>query len=229
MDSDNEADILILTAVFGFASTLFMVLRLAIRKIKKRPLDISDYLTLIAIACVQARTALTTVVVLWGNNNDYLFDEHPDPTEIYHLKAVVLLFYRRIFSVLPAAARIIAIYWIVLCATYLAAQAACVLDCVPLRLYWQVVPNPAAETIKIHAEAEAIRLNNEERREALKEASKEAAKKTKEDGQKITRLEEEKKRLRDHMGDMEKIYEKKSSLIKQLLDDLEEANGRAIK
>lgn len=57
-------------------------------------------------------------------------------------KAVVLLFYRRIFSVLPAAARIIAIYWIVLCATYLAAQAACVLDCVPLRLYWQVVPNP---------------------------------------------------------------------------------------
>ncbi|KAK9437196.1 PTH11-type GPCR protein [Metarhizium brunneum] len=146
MDSGNEADILILTAVFGFASTLFMVLRLAIRKIKKRPLDISDYLTLIAIACVQARTALTTVVVLWGNNNDYLFDEHPDPTEIYHLKAVVLLFYRRIFSVLPAAARIIAIYWIVLCATYLAAQAACVLDCVPLRLYWQVVPNPGSCT-----------------------------------------------------------------------------------
>ncbi|KID84891.1 hypothetical protein MGU_07858 [Metarhizium guizhouense ARSEF 977] len=163
MDSDNEADILILTAVFGFASTLVMVLRLAIRKIKKKPLDISDYLTLIAIACVQARTAFTTVVVLWGNNNDYLFDEHPDPTEIYHLvvgskltlanrfiyntylwiqKSVVLLFYKRIFSVLPAAAQIIAIYWIVLCATYLAAQAACVLDCVPLRLYWQVVPNP---------------------------------------------------------------------------------------
>ncbi|KAK8912881.1 hypothetical protein VCV18_011829 [Metarhizium anisopliae] len=170
MDSDNDADILILTAVFGFASTLFMVLRLAIRKIKKRPLDISDYLTLIAIACVQARTAFTTVVVLWGNNNDYLFDEHPDPTEIYHLvvgskltlanrfiyntylwiqKAVVLLFYRQIFSVLPAAAQIIAIYWIVLCATYLAAQAACVLDCVPLRLYWQVVPNPGVFLIAI--------------------------------------------------------------------------------
>ena len=82
MISHGQLVILILTGVFGFAATFIMASRLAMRRFRKQSLELSDYLTFLAIACVQARSAFVAVVVLWGNNNDQQLG-HPNASEIY--------------------------------------------------------------------------------------------------------------------------------------------------
>ena len=44
-------------------------LRLALRQIRGQCFNLSDYLTIAAIVFVVLRSAFTTVVVLWQNNN----------------------------------------------------------------------------------------------------------------------------------------------------------------
>jgi hypothetical protein len=61
---------------------------------------------------------------------------------IWMQKSVVLLLYNQIFSRLPFAALVIKTYWATLLATYLAVQGASFVDCRPVWLYWQVVPDP---------------------------------------------------------------------------------------
>jgi hypothetical protein len=46
-----------------------MAARLVMRKVRRQSYILSDYLTMFAIVCVLNRTGMTTVVLLWGNNN----------------------------------------------------------------------------------------------------------------------------------------------------------------
>ncbi|KAH2976498.1 hypothetical protein KXW58_006770 [Aspergillus fumigatus] len=58
-------------------------------------------------------------------------------------KSVVLPLYDQLFSTLPLATLITKTYCAALLATYLAVQATSFVDCRPLQLCWQVVPDPA--------------------------------------------------------------------------------------
>ncbi|KAJ5151501.1 uncharacterized protein N7482_010753 [Penicillium canariense] len=139
-----------------------MVLRLLMRKLRKQQLVLSDYLTMLAILIVLARSIIGTVITLWGDNN-YHNPENFTATEIYQRevgskltvanrmlykvylwiqKSVILLLYSCIFACLPLAVRIIKFFWVVLLVTFCAVQATTFVDCHPARLFWQVVPNP---------------------------------------------------------------------------------------
>jgi hypothetical protein len=58
-----------MVGVFAFFSASIMLLRLAMRRVRRQKLRLSDYLTVTAIVCVASRTGFATVIVLWGNNN----------------------------------------------------------------------------------------------------------------------------------------------------------------
>jgi hypothetical protein len=68
MDDDTRKTI-IMVWVFGFAGMVIMLFRLAMRRYRKQEFNLSDYLTIVAIVCLAARSGFTTVVELWGNNN----------------------------------------------------------------------------------------------------------------------------------------------------------------
>lgn len=68
MDASARKTI-IMIGVFAFCSASVMLLRLAMRKIRRQKLKLSDYFTIAAIVCVASRTGLATLIVLWGNNN----------------------------------------------------------------------------------------------------------------------------------------------------------------
>jgi hypothetical protein len=65
----NARTTLILVAVFALCSASVMALRLAMRRVRGQNFTLSDYLTMVAIACVTSRTGFAIVIVLWGNNN----------------------------------------------------------------------------------------------------------------------------------------------------------------
>lgn len=68
MDEDTKRTI-ILVYVFGFLTVCLMTLRLVMRKVRSQSFNLSDYLTMCAIVFTLGRSAMTTVVLLWGNNN----------------------------------------------------------------------------------------------------------------------------------------------------------------
>jgi hypothetical protein len=82
MLSHSQIVILILVWVFGSATILIMGLRLLMRLLRKQQLYLSDYLTILAILCVMARSSLVTVVDVWGNNRDHLTTTEIYPREI---------------------------------------------------------------------------------------------------------------------------------------------------
>lgn len=83
MLTNDEIVIVILSCTFGFATIFIMGLRLAMRKLRKQKLYLSDYLTVVAILSVLSRSAFAIVVDLWGNNNDLKPGDHFTETEIY--------------------------------------------------------------------------------------------------------------------------------------------------
>lgn len=68
MDEDTK-ETLILVYVFGFLTIGLMVLRLVMRKVRRQSFNLSDYLTMCAIFFMLSRPAMSTVILLWGNNN----------------------------------------------------------------------------------------------------------------------------------------------------------------
>lgn len=85
MDYEGRKSVIILS-VLGFSSLLIMVTRLAMRKVRGHRFDISDYLTMGAIAFLAARSCSATIIMLWGNNNltpAYRASKQFDATEIY--------------------------------------------------------------------------------------------------------------------------------------------------
>ncbi|KAH8692300.1 hypothetical protein BGW36DRAFT_419578 [Talaromyces proteolyticus] len=165
MTNENPRETLVLVGVFGTLSLAVMALRLILRRIRNQPFNLSDYLTMTAILCVLARSALTTVVLLWGNNNMPRPAPEMSDTEIYKRtagskltmanrvvyntylwiqKSVVLLLCQRILTGLPTPERIITGYWGVLFASMVAVQVTTWTDCSPVHLYWQVLPDPGS-------------------------------------------------------------------------------------
>ncbi len=87
--NDQDRKTIIMVGVFGFCGALIMLLRLAMRKVRGQQFNLSDYLTIVAIICLASRTGLTTVVVLWGNNNltaTYRASNEFTASEIYQRK-----------------------------------------------------------------------------------------------------------------------------------------------
>lgn len=60
---------IIMVGVFDFLGTAIMACRLIMRRVRRQKWNCSDYLTMVAALCLMARTAFSTIVVLWGNNN----------------------------------------------------------------------------------------------------------------------------------------------------------------
>ncbi|OJJ04744.1 hypothetical protein ASPVEDRAFT_197528 [Aspergillus versicolor CBS 583.65] len=154
---------LTLVGLFGGLSILLMGLRLFMRKYRNQDFILSDYLTMLCIVFILARSALTTVVLLWGNNN--MDRPAPDLSEleiyrrtvgsqmtlanraIYNTylwvqKGVVLLLCGRVLTGLPEPEMVVKIYWFVLLGSLVAVQGTTFGECRPARLYWQVVPDP---------------------------------------------------------------------------------------
>ncbi|KAL4967393.1 uncharacterized protein BDV14DRAFT_198123 [Aspergillus stella-maris] len=154
---------LALVGVFGGLSIILMAIRLFMRKYRHQDFILSDYLTMVCIVFILARSAMTTVVLLWGNNN--MTRPAPDLTdlEIYHRtvgskltlanraiyntylwiqKSVVLLLCERVLTGLPEPEMIVKVYWFVLFGTIVAVQGTTFGECRPSHLYWQVVPDP---------------------------------------------------------------------------------------
>ncbi|KAL4884028.1 hypothetical protein BJY04DRAFT_215906 [Aspergillus karnatakaensis] len=154
---------LALVGVFGGLSILLMAFRLFMRKYRNQDFILSDYLTFICIVFILARSGLTTVVLLWGNNNTARPAVEMSDQEIYQRtvgskltlanraiyntylwiqKGVVLLLCERILTGLPRPEMIVKIYWVILIGSLAAVQGTTFGECRPARLYWQVVPDP---------------------------------------------------------------------------------------
>ncbi|KAK2761228.1 hypothetical protein FQN54_001750 [Arachnomyces sp. PD_36] len=165
MDEDTKRTI-VLVYVFGFLSLVLMGLRLVLRKVRRQSFNLSDYLTMCAIVFVVNRSVMTTIVLLWGNNNvddreTHVFTDQEIyqrtigsqltmanrviyNTYIWVQKGVVLLLYHRMLSGLPFPEMIIKGYWITLVATMIPVQVTTFCDCFPVTRYWQVVPDPGS-------------------------------------------------------------------------------------
>jgi hypothetical protein len=65
---------------------------------------------------------------------------------IWIQKSVVLLLYKRMLNGLRWPSQIMNIYWITLGVTYVVVEICTFVDCYPLYLYWQVVPDPGRMT-----------------------------------------------------------------------------------
>ncbi|KAL4872099.1 hypothetical protein BDV12DRAFT_6316 [Aspergillus spectabilis] len=154
---------LALVGVFGGLSILLMAFRLFMRKYRNQNFILSDYLTFVCIVFILARSALTTVVLLWGNNNMARPAEGMTDVEIYRRtvgskmtlanravyntylwiqKGVVLLLCERILTGLPRPEMIVKLYWVILVGSLAAVQGTTFGECRPARLYWQVLPDP---------------------------------------------------------------------------------------
>ncbi|CBF71117.1 uncharacterized protein ANIA_06622 [Aspergillus nidulans FGSC A4] len=154
---------LALVGVFGGLSIILMAIRLFMRKYRNQDFILSDYLTMVCIVFVLARSALTTVVLLWGNNNMTRPALNLTETEIYHRtvgskltlanravyntylwiqKSNVLLLCERVLSGLPEPEMIVKVYWIVLLGSLAAVMGTTFGECRPAHLYWQVLPDP---------------------------------------------------------------------------------------
>ncbi|KAE8352265.1 hypothetical protein BDV28DRAFT_4813 [Aspergillus coremiiformis] len=160
MDSDVP---IALAGVFGALSVALMLLRLTMRTRQGQSLLLSDYLTIVCIGLIMARTAFITVILAWGNSDLEESVTAMSSTEIYRRrigskltlvnrvvyniylwlqKSVVLLLCQRILCGLRWPERIIKVCWAFLVASFVAVQVTTFTDCSPLRLYWQVMPPP---------------------------------------------------------------------------------------
>ncbi|KAL4778562.1 hypothetical protein BJX76DRAFT_366145 [Aspergillus varians] len=160
---ENLTTTLTLVGVFGGLSILLMAFRLFMRKYRRQDFILSDYLTMVCIVFILARSALTTVVLLWGNNNMTRPVVGLTDLEIYQRtvgskmtlanraiyntylwiqKCVVLLLCGRVLTGLPEPEMIVKVYWVVLLGSLAAVQGTTFGECRPSHLYWQVVPDP---------------------------------------------------------------------------------------
>ncbi|KAL4905296.1 hypothetical protein BDW74DRAFT_178293 [Aspergillus multicolor] len=154
---------LALVGVFGGLSIILMILRLFMRKYRNQAFILSDYLTMVCILFVLTRSGLTTVVLLWGNNNMKRPALDLTDVEIYQRtvgskmtlanravyntylwiqKSNVLLLCERVLTGLPEPEMIVKVYWFVLLGSLAAVMGTTFGECRPAHLYWQVVPDP---------------------------------------------------------------------------------------
>ncbi|POR33811.1 Uncharacterized protein TPAR_06003 [Tolypocladium paradoxum] len=157
---------LVIHWVFSWLAVLTMAARLIWRKIAKQSYNLGDYFTIAAVVCALTRLAVIHVVLIWGTSNmteAYRNSHNFTDTEIYQRqigsqltltsrvfynsylwlqKLVLLDLYHRLLRDLPFEKIIIRSYLLVFFASYVAAQVTTFSECHPVRLYWQVVPDP---------------------------------------------------------------------------------------
>ncbi|KAL8364948.1 hypothetical protein RB595_003981 [Gaeumannomyces hyphopodioides] len=151
---------------FSCLALLVILARLLWRRLARQRYNAGDYLSMAAAVCMLARMAAIHVVLIWGTAdvssvyreshvfgadeirrreigsqlvlaNRVVFNSY-----LWLQKLVLLDFYRRLIKNLWYERMCIWTYLAVLLATYAAVQATAFSECRPLRLYWQVVPDP---------------------------------------------------------------------------------------
>jgi hypothetical protein len=60
---------IVIMYVFTWLGMAFMIARLIMRKYRGQKFDLSDYITMVCMACLLARMSLIHVVLVWGSNN----------------------------------------------------------------------------------------------------------------------------------------------------------------
>ena len=83
---DDVERTIVLLAVFGALAAAIMILRLVLRQVRGQNFNLSDHMTMVAIFLIVLRSTLTTIVVLWQNNNvtaDYRLNHTFSANEIY--------------------------------------------------------------------------------------------------------------------------------------------------
>lgn len=145
-------------------SLVILLTRAIVSRLCQRPLDVSFFLVLLSIATVVSRIIVVYYYLLYGTASDALDDEGYFNTHnltkvkvgsILSLIAriiitatcwlqigLLLLFYSHIMEGIRWANRMIKFTWIAVGVTFLATVLATFLECRPLKLYWQVDPDP---------------------------------------------------------------------------------------
>ncbi|PGG99722.1 hypothetical protein GX51_06174 [Blastomyces parvus] len=171
----------ILVGVLGVFTILFMLARLLLQKVRKRSFCANDYLTIFALVCFCARTAMSVLVFLWGTNVTNppgQMERQFTEAEIYHReigsklalthrvtyttylwtqKTIILILYTRISPGLLWPSHILSTTLVILAITFVLVQVISFSECSPFHLYWQVAPDPGpcAKTI-LHAYTHTI-------------------------------------------------------------------------
>ncbi|EPE33953.1 hypothetical protein GLAREA_06966 [Glarea lozoyensis ATCC 20868] len=152
--------------VFTWLAMFLMALRIVMRRYRGQKLDISDRITMVCMICLLARLSFIHVVLIWGTNNipkkvraklvftatDIYQRETASKllltsrtwynTYLWLQKAVIMILYQRLLAGFRYTNIIIRLYWVILGVSYLVIQIVTFTDCHPLKLYWQVVPDP---------------------------------------------------------------------------------------
>lgn len=163
--SSHEA--LITGFVCSGCSMAILLLRIVTARIQNGRFDLSSIICVASIVVVSARLAVNQFVLSYGTVNDALFgkSDYFDAEDLRRLKVgsilslvarllittfywmqncLLLLFYSHIFSQVRVrwATVLIRMCWVAIPLTYIAVVLATLLECHPLKLYWQVKPRP---------------------------------------------------------------------------------------
>jgi len=145
-------------------SLVILLTRAIVSRLRRRPLDLSFFLVILSIATIISRIVVVYYYLLYGTANDALHDDGYFSTHnlakvktgtILSLVArviitatcwlqigLLLLFYSHIMEGIRWVERMIKVTWIVVGATFLANVLTTLLECRPLKLYWQIEPDP---------------------------------------------------------------------------------------
>lgn len=147
-------------------SLIILLTRIAISLRRKRQIGLSFFLVILSIIVIIARILVVYFYLLYGTGSDALrdagyFNEHNADTikkgSILSLVArvlitascwlqvcLLLLFYKGIMQGIQWVSRMINLTWAATAITFVAVVLVTLLECRPIRLYWQVEPDPGS-------------------------------------------------------------------------------------
>ncbi|TLD31596.1 hypothetical protein PspLS_02541 [Pyricularia sp. CBS 133598] len=154
--------------LFSCLATAIIVARVVWRKIIWRKLNLGDWLSIAAIFCIVTRLIMIHFVLTLGTSNiseEYRRVHQFTPQEIaqretgsklaianrffynsylWLQKLVLLDVYRRLYQNLRFEKIIVTSMLVIFFGTYAACQITTFVECNPIQLYWQVVPDPGS-------------------------------------------------------------------------------------
>ncbi|KAK1141909.1 hypothetical protein N8T08_008422 [Aspergillus melleus] len=157
---------LVLLWLFTWLTVTLIATRLLMRKVRRKPFVLGDYLSFAAILCALVRLALVHVILIWGTNNmslDMRQAHHFTDQEIHQReigskfalcnrvfynsylwvqKIVLLDTYRHLIRNLSWERPTLLAYLLIFASTYITVQVVTFTECDPFNHYWQVLPDP---------------------------------------------------------------------------------------
>ncbi|KAI6354368.1 hypothetical protein MCOR25_008628 [Pyricularia grisea] len=154
--------------LFSFLAAAIIVARVVGRKIVWRKLNLGDWLSIAAVVCIIIRLIMIHFVLTLGTSNvpaDYRRSHQFTPQEIaereiggklalanrvfyntylWLQKLVLLDVYRRLYQNLRFEKIVVTSILVIFFGTYAACQITTFIECKPIQLYWQVVPDPGS-------------------------------------------------------------------------------------